>query len=123
METESKGLQVYVVDDNQDAADSLAALLSLMGHQATACYDGTTALELAREAKPDCVLLDIAMKGMDGLQLTRTLRAEFGDDIVLIAITGAPEDSPQVQSTFDLVDHYFVKPVDPQRLKAILVFN
>jgi len=114
-------LQIYVVDDNHDAADSLTELLTRMGHRATACYDGAAALALARTAKPDCVLLDIAMKGMDGLQLTRTLREEFGDDVVLIAVTGAPEDSPAVQSTFDLVDHYFVKPLDIARLKNILV--
>jgi CheY-like chemotaxis protein len=117
---EIDGLQVYVVDDNQDSADSLADLLTRMGHSATACYSGITVLELARQAKPDCVLLDIAMRDMDGLELTRTLRTEFGDDIVLIAITGAPEDSPAVRSTFDLVDHYFVKPLDANRLNRIL---
>lgn len=119
----SEGLQVYVVDDNQDSADSLAELVSRMGHRATACYDGSSLLEMTRQSKPDCVLLDIAMRGMDGLQLTRALRSEYGDDVVLIAITGAPEDSPDVQSTFDLVDHYFVKPVDARRLKNILTFS
>lgn len=114
------GLQVYVVDDNEDSADSLALLLSCMGHRTTAFYDATSMLALARQSKPDCVLLDIAMKDMDGLQLTRHLRAEFGDDIVLIAVTGAPEDSPAVQSTFGLVDHYFVKPVDFKKLQNIL---
>lgn len=118
---DSKGLHIYVVDDNRDTADSLAVLLGRMGHEATACYGGAELLEMVAQAKPDCVLLDIAMRGMDGLQLTRELRSRYGDDVVLIAITGAPEDSDAVKSTFHLVDHYFVKPLDVQRLQTILL--
>jgi len=114
------GLHVYIVDDDRDSANSLADLLTRLGHRATGCYDGDTLLELTRRDKPDCVLLDIAMKGMDGFELTQRLRNEYGDDIVLIAVTGAPPDSPAVQSTFDLVDHYFVKPVDIRKLTEIL---
>ena len=121
METHS--LQIYVVDDDRDSANSLAELLNKLGHHATGCYDGATLLELAHRDKPDCVLLDIAMKGMDGFELTRTLRNEYGDDIVLIAVTGAPPDSPSVQSTFELVDHYFVKPVDIKKLTNILTLG
>lgn len=117
---EAPSLQIYVVDDDRDSANSLADLLTRLGHRAIGCYDGNTLLELTRRDKPDCVLLDIAMKGMDGLELTRKLRGEYGDDIVLIAVTGAAPDNPSVQSTFELVDHYFVKPVDVQKLKEIL---
>lgn len=116
-------LQIYIVDDDRDSADSLADLLTRMGHRATGCYDASTLLELTRHDKPDCVLLDIAMKGMDGFELTRRLRTEYGDDIVLIAVTGAPPDSASVQSTFELVDHYFVKPVDLQKLTNILTLG
>lgn len=121
MDTQS--LQIYVVDDDRDSANSLADLLTRLGHRATGCYDGQTLLELTRRDKPDCVLLDIAMKGMDGFELTRKLRTEYGDDIVLIAVTGAAPDSPSVQSTFELVDHYFVKPVDIQKLTNILTVS
>lgn len=113
-------LQIYIVDDDRDSANSLADLLTRLGHRATGCYDAGTLLELTRRDKPDCVLLDIAMRGMDGFELTRQLRSEYGDDIVLIAVTGAPPDSESVQSTFELVDHYFVKPVDIEKLTNIL---
>lgn len=56
-------------------------------------------------------MLDISMAGMDGLEFARRLRADYGDDIVLVAITGTPPDDPLVQATFDTVDHYFEKPV------------
>lgn len=102
---------VYVVDDSKDAADSLVLLLGMLGHDATACYDGEAALALIQARAPDCVMLDIAMGGMDGLELTTRLRAQFGDDIVLVAITGSPGDDPTVQATFTAVDHYFEKPV------------
>jgi len=120
---DAQSLQIYVVDDDRDSANSLAELLIRLGHKATGCYDGSTLLELTRQGKPDCVLLDIAMKGMDGFELTRRLRTEYGDDIVLIAVTGAPPDSPSVQSTFELVDHYFVKPVDIEKLTNILTLG
>ena len=120
---EAPSLQIYVVDDDHDSANSLAELLNRLGHRATGCYDGSTLLEMAQREKPDCVLLDIAMRGMDGFELTRKLRTAYGDDIVLIAVTGAAPDNPSVQSTFELVDHYFVKPVDVQRLTNILTLN
>ena len=120
---DAQSLQIYIVDDDRDSANSLAELLSRLGHRATGCYDATTLLELTRRDKPDCVLLDIAMKGMDGFELTQRLRTEYGDDIVLIAVTGAPPDSPSVQSTFELVDHYFVKPVDIRKLTNILTLG
>ena len=77
------------------------------------------ALEKIGEAKPDCVMLDIAMAGMDGLELARRLREQFGDDIVLVAITGAPKDDPLVQATFVTVDHYFEKPVTLEQVQRL----
>jgi len=116
-----EGLEVYVVDDSRDAADSLAALLSRMGHRASACYGGQDALALIRQARPDCVFLDIGMSGMDGLALARALREEFGDDIVLVAVTGEPKDSPRVAGTFEIVDHWFEKPVGLDELRSVLI--
>lgn len=110
---------VYVVDDCKDASDSLAALLQIMGHEALACYSAEDALEKIGQAKPDCVMLDIAMAGMDGLELARRLREQFGDDIVLVAITGAPKDDPLVQATFVTVDHYFEKPVTLEQVQRL----
>ncbi len=114
------GLTVYVVDDSKDAADSLALLLGRMGHSATACYVGEQALSLVHRKQPHCVILDIAMAGMNGLELTQRLRKDFGDDIVLVAITGQPIDDPMVEATIQVVDHHFEKPVTLDQLQKIL---
>ncbi|HTH10298.1 MAG TPA: response regulator [Acidovorax sp.] len=110
---------VYVVDDCTDTSDSLAALLAAMGHRAVACYSAQDALALINNRKPDCVMLDIAMAGMDGLDFSRRLRERFGDDIILVAVTGTPPDDPLVQATFDTVDHYFEKPVTLAELRKL----
>lgn len=112
-------MSVYVVDDSKDASDSLAALLNVMGHEAVACYSAEEALERVQQHKPDCMLLDIAMAGMDGLELARRIREQFGDDIVLVAVTGAPKDDPMVQATFVAVDHYFEKPVTLEQVQKL----
>lgn len=112
-------MSVYVVDDCKDASDSLAALLEVMGHRAVACYSAEEALELVQKEKPDCMLLDIAMEGMDGLELARRIREQFGDDIVLVAVTGAAQDDPVVQATFVAVDHYFEKPVTLEQVQKL----
>lgn len=117
----SMGFHIYVVDDDRDSADALTASLAEMGHQVVAYYDGASVWEDTQRSKPDCVLMDIAMEGMDGLALAKAMRAKFGDDVVLIAITGVATDNRTVQSTFRLVDHYFVKPLDMRRLEAILL--
>lgn len=113
-------MTVYVVDDCKDASDSLATLLGAMGYRAMACYSAEEALRLVQAEKPDCVMLDIAMSGMSGLELAERLRAQFGDDIVLVAITGAPRDDPLVKATFAAVDHYFEKPVTLEQIQKLL---
>ena len=112
-------MTVYVVDDSTDASDSLAALLTAMGHRAVACYSAEEVLALIDTEKPDCVMLDIAMAGMDGLHLSQRLRERFGDDIILVAVTGTPPDDPTVQATFVTVDHYFEKPVTLAQMRKL----
>ena len=113
-------VRVLVVDDVVDAAEALAATLALSGYKVWTATDGATALALVEEHKPHCVLLDIGMPGMDGNELTRTLRTRYGDDIVLIAVTGREHDDERVSDTFERVDHYLKKPVDPDVLRKLL---
>lgn len=113
-------IDFLIVDDSRDAADSLATVLQLLGHPAQAVYSGAQALACAGSLKPLCVMLDIGMPGMDGLDLARALRREFGDDVVLVAVTGHSPDHPRVAETFELVDHYFTKPVSVEALRQIL---
>ncbi|MDB5756330.1 MAG: hybrid sensor histidine kinase/response regulator, partial [Massilia sp.] len=83
------GLRALVVDDNADAAGSLAALLAMLGHQPLIAYDGREGLAAARELKPELVFLDLGLAGMNGHELARALRATPGlERTVLIALTG-----------------------------------
>jgi CheY-like chemotaxis protein len=81
-------LRVLVVDDNRDAADSLALLLRLWGYDSRVSYDGVHALQRAHDFHPDCLLLDINMPGMDGYTVARRLRQEpeLGS-VKLVALT------------------------------------
>lgn len=82
------GHLVLVVDDNKDAADSLAELVRLFGHEVHVACDGATAVELARSCPPELVLCDIGLPGMDGYQVARGLLAELHDKPMLVAVTG-----------------------------------
>jgi CheY-like chemotaxis protein len=108
-----------VVDDNEDAAESLAVLLRMGGHDVRVAHDGPGALALAREWSPEAVLLDIGLPGMSGYDVARALRAAGGRPL-LVALTGygQREDRRRAQEAgFDL---HFVKPVDIPRLGRAL---
>ena len=113
-------VRVLVVDDMADAAEALAETLALSGYKVTVASDGARALAQIEAEQPHCVLLDIGMPGMDGNQLARALRERYGDDIVLIAVTGREHDDERVSDTFARVDHYLQKPVDPDLLRKLL---
>src|SRR5437870_4862557 len=91
--------RVLVVDDNVDAADSLAVLLRLQGQEVHAAYDGPTALEVARNCRPDVVLLDVGMPEMDGYEVARRLRQQPGmEHALLIAMTGWGQEEDRRRS-------------------------
>jgi CheY-like chemotaxis protein len=117
----SRPLRVLVVEDNVDAAESLAALLRLWNHDVAVAHDGGTALEAAREKQPEVVLLDIGLPGLDGYQVARRLREEVGlAHTLLVAMTGhgQPEDRQRSQEAG--IHHHFVKPVEPIVLRNLL---
>ncbi len=113
-------VRVLVVDDLDDVTESLALMLTLNGYVARTANDGASALQVAGEFLPHCILLDVNMPGIDGLELTRRLRSTYGDDIVLVAVTGGRADEARVSKTFELVDHYLAKPIDMDKLETIL---
>jgi signal transduction histidine kinase/CheY-like chemotaxis protein len=113
--------RVLVVDDNRDSADSLALLLRLAGHAVQVAYDGRAALEAARAAPPEAVLLDIGLPGMDGYAVARRLREELGAQrVLLVAISGYGQEDDRVRSREAGFDHHLVKPVDPDAVRALL---
>ena len=117
----NRGLRVLVVEDNIDAAESLATLLRLWNHDVNVVHDGCKALEAAREQQPEVVLLDIGLPGLDGYQVARRLRDEIGlDHALLVAMTGygQPEDRRRSQEAG--IQYHFVKPVEPLVLRNLL---
>jgi CheY-like chemotaxis protein len=111
-------LQVLVVEDNIDAADSLSMLLRLHGHEVEVARTGPRALEMAAASRPDVVLLDIGLPEMDGYQVAKRLRQrpEF-KDVVLCALTGyTPSEADRQRQQETGFDHYYVKPVEMAKL-------
>lgn len=117
---QSDEVRVVVVDDSSDAAESLAELLRANGCTVHTAGSAPLALELIDRHRPHCVLFDIVMPGVSGDELCDSLRAHYGDDIVLIAVSGYSDSEPRVGRAFALADHYFTKPVDPARLLELL---
>jgi PAS domain S-box-containing protein len=115
------GWRVLVVDDNRDAADSLAAMLGLFGSQVAVAYDGDAALARAAAFAPQVAFLDIGMPGMDGLTLCRRLRAApGGEHVVLVAVTGWGQDEDRQRTREAGFDFHLTKPVDPAAVEAML---
>jgi PAS domain S-box-containing protein len=114
--------RILVVDDNVDGAVSLARLLELLhGHEVQVAHDGPSALEVADRFRPEVVLLDIGLPGMDGHEVARRLRArpEFGRT-PLVALTGWGQESDRRRSREAGFDHHLVKPVDLDALSGLL---
>jgi PAS domain S-box-containing protein len=106
--------RILVVDDNTDAAESLAALLSINGHETRMAHDGPQAVAEAKAFQPDVVFLDIGMPTMDGHETARRIRQEpWGKQMVLVALTGWGQTEDRRRSQEAGFDHHLVKPADP----------
>jgi signal transduction histidine kinase/CheY-like chemotaxis protein len=115
--------RVLVVDDNMLSAQSLAMVLKLDGHDVEVSHDGEQALDAVRRFRPEVVLMDIGLPGMDGYEVARKLRkdTDLGAGIVLLAaVTGYAEDDARRRSREAGFDHHLVKPVDPDGVLALL---
>jgi PAS domain S-box-containing protein len=114
-------LRVLVVDDNQDAAESLVALLDILGHAAFVAHDGPQGLRMASEMAPDLVLLDIGLPGMSGYDVARAIRrSDQLPRMVLIALTGWGGQSDQQASQEAGFDQHLTKPVSLEALEQAL---
>lgn len=113
--------RVLVVDDNHDAADSLADLLRILGHEVRVGYDGPTGLMLAEEFRPHLGLLDIGMPEMDGRALARAIREhDWGRAIRLAAVSGWGQHDDREQSRAAGFDDHVAKPIDVATLQRLL---
>ena len=104
--------RVLVVDDNEDAADSLATLLGVMGYEVRVAYDGPEAIEAADEFHPAVALLDIGLPRMSGYDIARHIRGTQGNKVLLVAITGWGQDDDRRRAREAGFDHHFTKPAD-----------
>jgi len=112
--------RVLVVDDNQDAAQMLSLLLTMLGKEVKTANDGIEALQVAAEFLPEVILLDLGMPRMDGYEAARCIRKEaWGKDMVLIALTGWGEEDDKRRTIEAGFDHHLVKPVEPSILEKI----
>lgn len=113
--------RVLVVDDSQDGADSLGLILQALGAQASVAYDGESALALLDSFKPDIILLDIGMPGMNGYDVARRIRAERAfDQVLLVALTGYGQEEDRRRCAEAGFDHHLVKPLEVSALEVVL---
>ncbi len=113
--------QILVVDDNVDAAQSLALLLQLEGNDVHTAHDGLAALQAAEAYHPEVVILDIGLPGLNGYQVAERLRQQpVGKNLLLVAVTGYGADEDRRRSREAGFDFHLVKPVKPEELQAVL---
>jgi CheY-like chemotaxis protein len=111
--------RVLIVDDNSDAADTLALLARHWGHDVATARDGPSALELAQRFLPQHALVDIGLPGMDGYELGRRLREQH-EDLYLVAMTGYGRKQDREATYAASFDSHLVKPPDLEELRGVL---
>jgi CheY-like chemotaxis protein len=116
------GLKILIVEDHDDCAESTAMFLRLCGHDVVIAKNGPAALEMANISKPEVVLLDIALPGMNGYDVAKHLtdpRPKFTP--LIIAISGYPHEYSPKHLEETGIDYHMIKPVKPEELQSILV--
>ncbi|VTR92859.1 multi-sensor hybrid histidine kinase : Multi-sensor hybrid histidine kinase OS=Nitrosospira multiformis (strain ATCC 25196 / NCIMB 11849) GN=Nmul_A2207 PE=4 SV=1: Response_reg: PAS_9: PAS: PAS_3: PAS_3: PAS_3: PAS_4: PAS_9: GAF: HisKA: HATPase_c: Response_reg [Gemmata massiliana] len=119
--TAGRPLDVLVVDDNRDAADSMAMLLEIRGHRARTAHDGPEALKLLATFRPQLVLLDLGLPGMSGYEVARRIRESTElQGLTLAALTGWGQEEDRRRTREAGFDHHLTKPADPGELDRIV---
>lgn len=114
-------LRVLIAEDNVDAADSLAMLLEIVGHTVDTAHDGIAALDMMERIRPNVMLVDIGLPGIDGFEVARRARAlPSGKDTLLIALTGYGRDEDKERTREAGFDYHLTKPVELDQLKLLV---
>jgi CheY-like chemotaxis protein len=115
------GLHVLVVEDDADSAMSLARFLRRLGHEVEVAPDGQAAIEAAQAHRPDVVLLDLGLPGLDGWEVARRLQGHPARKRpLLVALTGHDREADRRRSDEAGIDLHLAKPVDPEQLRRLL---
>ena len=112
--------KVLVVEDNPDQARTLTMLVDIMGHEVRCAESGHAALLAARALRPDVVLLDLGLPGLDGFEVARRLRQEHGAALRIIAVTAYGSESDRQESRDAGCELHLVKPADPKFIESLL---
>jgi CheY-like chemotaxis protein len=116
-----QGRRVLVVDDNADAAESLAMLLQFSGHETRVVTEAAKVVSVCAEFMPHIAVLDIGLPVVNGYELARQLRQQADHaELVLIALTGYGQNQDRERAAEAGFDYHFVKPVDPVKLEAAI---
>jgi CheY-like chemotaxis protein len=116
----SRALRVLVVDDNQDAAESLAILLRHAGCDVRTAHDGLEAVGAAAVFRPEVAILDLGLPGLNGYEVARRIRKDLGTGVLLIAVTGWGQDEDRRRTAAAGFDHHLTKPVELDELRRLL---
>lgn len=116
----SASRRILIVDDNIDSADMVAAMVSMWGHDVRTANDGEEALVVAREYRPEVVLLDLSLPGIDGFEVARLLRAEALVGRLLIAVSGYGQPEDRARTKAAGFDEHLTKPIDPQQMQEVI---
>ena len=111
---------VLVVDDNQDAAETLAELIGMLGHDVEVAFDGPSALTKAGSTPPDVVFCDIGLPGMDGYDVARALRQGAAETAYLVAVSGYAQPEDVARSRAAGFDCHLAKPASPDAIERAL---
>lgn len=115
------GQRVLVVDDNVSAAKILTMVVKLLGKEVRTAHDGVEAIDVAKEFKPDVILMDLGMPKMSGDEAARHIRKQaWGEHVFLVALTGWGQDKDREKTAEAGFDRHLVKPSEPDELKRIL---
>ena len=115
------GRRILIAEDNRDAADMLAMLLNLAGHEVRVAHGGRAAVAIAQTFRPEIAILDIGMPDLNGYEVARELRRQsWGAGIYLVAVSGWGGESDRQRAMQAGFDRHLTKPVDPGSLEAVL---
>jgi CheY-like chemotaxis protein len=116
----SPARHVLIVEDNADARETLATLLGMLGHRTETASTGPEGVRLALAARPQVVLIDLGLPGLDGFQVARQIRAKLGDTVLLVALTGYVLEEDRRRTGEAGFDAHLPKPIELEELNRVL---